>query len=218
MRPETHDWLEGLRDFATEHRRTKPLAQPTAPAQRAAERSILASHLVSWLDDLTELFAARQATVPGADPDPAIVLTTTAVGIEAATALCTGSHRGHGGHGGHPLAVSLAPAFAAVTELEYRLWCMRSPDEEHRLHVNHWNWIKTRVPPQRAGEFARHPLGPGESYWLHRTGTAGAGRGDRRDCHLWKWNGHHASLLEAHVREAAVSHLDRSTASDSGGD
>lgn len=215
MRSETRDWLEGLRDFATEHRRTKPLAQPTAAAQRAAERSILASHLVSWLDDLTEVFAAREATVPGADPDPAIVLTTSAVGIEVATDLWTGNQ---GGSGGHPLAVSLAPAIAAVTELEYRLWCMRSPDEEHRLHVNHWNWIKTRVPPQRAGEFARHPLGPGESYWLHRTGTAGAGRGDRRDCHLWKWNGHHASLLEAHVREAAVSHLDRSAASDSGGD
>jgi hypothetical protein len=209
MRPDTRAWLEGLRDFVTEQRRTKPLAQLIDPAHRAAERSMLASHFVSWLDDLTELLAARQATVPGADPDPAIVLTTSAVGIEAATDLWTG---------GHPLAMALEPAVAAVTELEYRLWCMRSPDEEHRLHVNHWNWIKTRVPPQRAGEFARHPLGPGECYWLHRTGTAGAGRGDRRDCHLWKWNGRHASLLEARIREAAVSHLDRSGASGSGGD
>lgn len=206
MRPETRGWLDGLRGFAAEHRRTKPPRISADAAEHAAERAILAAHLVSWLDDLSADMASRQAAGGDRDPDPAIVLTTTAAGIEAAETLAAG---------GHPLAVAIEPKLAAVTELEYRLWCIRAPDDTHRFHVNHWNWIKTRVPPQREGEFARHPLGPGERYWLHRTGTAGAAAADRRDCHLWKWNGRHASLLEARVREAAVSHLDGSEASDS---
>ena len=62
----------------------------------------------------------------------------------------------------------------AVTELEYRLWCIRSPDDGFIRHVNLWNWIKTSVPTQRHAEFAASPLGPGECYWLHREGCAGA--------------------------------------------
>lgn len=205
MRPDTRAWLEGLREFAAVQRRTKPLAMPDDTAERAAERAILAAHFVSWFDDLTELRAARAALDGDHDQDPAVVLTTSAVGIVAATELC-GT--------GHPLAGALEPPVAAVTELEYRLWCMRMPDEGHRLHLNHWNWLKTRVPRERWREFSRHPLGPGERYWLHRTGTSGAGSADRRDCHLWKWTGRHACLLEARVREAAVSHLDRSGTSD----
>ena len=105
------------------------------------------------------------------------------------------------------LAAAEAWRIVPVTELEYRLWCIRHPDDDHRHHVNHWNWIKTRVPAQRHAEFARHPLGPGEAYWLHRVGTAGAGAADRRDCHLWRWNGRHAALLQAFVREGGVSHF-----------
>ena len=205
MKSDTRAWLDGLREFTAAHRLTKPLAGPGEPAEAAAERGILAGHLVAWLEDLTEVLAARQASAADVDAEPALVLTTSAVGIEAATELCSG---------GHPLATGLQPAIAAVTELEYRLWCMRSPDEEHRLHVNHWNWIKTRVPPQRAHEFSRHPLAPHERYWLHRTGTAGAGRADRRDCHLWKWDGRHAALLEPFIREGLVARF----AAGGGGD
>jgi hypothetical protein len=197
----TRTWLDGLREFSVEHRLRKPLSESAASAARAAERMILAANLATALAGWEEVLAGRraeQAGGPDLDSDPAVVITTSPGGIAVADEqLATGSLP----------ARSLAAQAVAVTELEYRLWCIRQPDDGHRLHVNLWNWIKTSVPPQRHAEFARHPLREGEAYWLHRTGIAGAGRADRRDCHLWKWNGRHASLVEAFVTERGVSEL-----------
>ena len=207
MNPTTREWLLGLRDFAAERRDHKPARPPAVdPAASAAERSILGATLATRLAEIDTIRAARRSRQsvalpdPAADPDadPALVLTTSPVGIDAAEQLLASSG---------DLAAIVGDRLAAVTELEYRLWCIRHPDEGHLLHVNLWNWVKTRVPRQRWGEFAAHPLRPGESYWLHRTGLAGAGRLDRRDCHLWKWNGRHAALLQPFVAESAVSAL-----------
>jgi len=196
MHRETREWLEGLSSFAAEHRaRRKPAEVERPAAERAAERAILAAHFVSWLAGMEAWTSARRAFAAsrsGADAEPAIVLTTSVVGIEAAADM--------GAMAGTPAAL-LRSRFVAVTELEYRLWCIRNPDEAFRLHVNHWNWLKTDVPPQRHAEFAAHPLGAGECYWLHRTGSVGTGEADRRDCHLWKWNGRHAALLQTFVRD-----------------
>jgi hypothetical protein len=123
------------------------------------------------------------------------VLTTSPAGILVAEALLRRPDLP---------AAGIAAGVACVTEREYRRHCIRRPDEHHRLHVNVWSWIKTRVPRRREAEFARHPLAAGECYWLHRTGIAGAGTADCRDCHLWKWNGRHPALLEAFVRESGV--------------
>ncbi len=201
----TREWCAGLAGFAAERRAAEPPRHPDSPSVAAAERSILAAHLVAWLDDWTAIMSARSAWArgtPAADPDAGMVLTTSAVGIAVAVDLLAG---------GHPVATAEAWRIVPVTELEYRLWCIRHPDDDHRHHMNHWSWIKTRVPLRRHAEFARHPLGPGAAYWLHRVGTAGAGAADRRDCHLWRWNGRHAALLEAFVREGGVSHLARPT-------
>ena len=201
----TREWCAGLAGFAAERRAAEPPRHPDSPSVAAAERSILAAHLVAWLDDWTAIMSARSAWArgtPAADPDAGMVLTTSAVGIVVAVDLLAG---------GHPVATAEAWRIVPVTELEYRLWCIRHPDDDHRHHMNHWSWIKTRVPLRRHAEFARHPLGPGAAYWLHRVGTAGAGAADRRDCHLWRWNGRHAALLEAFVREGGVSHLARPT-------
>ena len=203
METATRDWATGLAAFADEHRRTHPVREAASPQAAAAERAILAAHLVSWLDDWSMLTEARRrwcAAVPGIgrDPDPVVVITTTTQGIAAAADLLAG---------GHPLAAAEASRIVPVTELEYRLWCIRQPDDGHQRHVNHWNWVKPQVPPQRAAEVVRHPLADGEAYWLHRTGTAGAGTADRRDCHLWKWNGRQAVLLEAGIREGRVAHF-----------
>ena len=99
-----------------------------------------------------------------------------------------------------PLRASLREQIVAVTEREYRDWAHAHPDPDHQFHVNHWNWVKTSVPAARDGEFAAHPLAAGESYWLHRTGTTGCGA-ERRMCHLWKWNGTVATLLQPFVTE-----------------
>jgi hypothetical protein len=132
------------------------------------------------------------------DPDPALVLTTSPAGIAAVTDLLTPAG---------DLSTILGDRVIAVTEREYRLWCIRRPDEGYRQHVNLWNWVKTRVPPQRWAEFAPHALAEGEAFWLHREGVAGAGGLDRRGCRLWKWNGRHVTLLEAFVSERGVSGL-----------
>jgi hypothetical protein len=195
---DTRDWLHGLCDFVADHRNRKPLSEPDPAAARAAERMILAAHLATVLAGWEQVEVARRATPPHSDPDPAVVITTSAVGIAIAEEQF--------GSGSLP-ARALADRAVAVTELEYRLWCIRHPDDGHQWHVNLWNWLKTSVPRERHAEFALHPLRPDEAYWLHRAGIAGAGTADRRDCHLWKWNGRHASLLEAFVAERGVSKL-----------
>ena len=166
----------------------------------AAERALLAAHLVAWFDtELPGLLAERAANATAErraagveiDPEPAIVITTTAAGCAAAAELLDRED---------PLTRQLRDRFACVTELEYRQWCMRHPDDDYRLHFAHWSWMKTRVPPQWWPKLAQWPINAGESYWLHRTGTAGAGR-ERRSSHLWKWNGTIAAILKPFVDE-----------------
>ncbi len=195
MRAETRGWFQGLQQFVLEHREKKPLVPPDDPALTAAERMILATQLATWLTGWESVERERRhwaALDPTTDSEPALIVTSSPVGIAVTEDLVSG---------GSPPAQALAGRAAAVTELEYRLWCIQHPDEHNARHVNLWNWIKTSVPEQRHHEFAAFPLATGEHYWLHRAGIRGAGEADRRDCHLWKWNGHHASLLKAFVRE-----------------
>lgn len=206
MNSETRDWLAGLREFATGERLRKPLPDLASPdAAQAAERSIIGAHLATRLAEFDDVGEARRAwcraasAAPRADEDPCLVITTSPAGMAAVEDLL---------ESGNPVFSTLAGRIATVTELEYRLWCIRRPDDGNRLHVNAWSWLKTRLPEQRRAEFARHPLAEGEAFWLHRTGLAGAGSADRRDCHLWRWNGRHAALLEAFVAERSLARLD----------
>lgn len=199
MRSDTRAWLDGLRGFAAEQRRVRPPGDDgTTAAAFAAERMILAARLTTLLTGIDALTEARRARVRtgrrGADPEAAIVLSTGPAGLAAAA-----EQVGPAG----PFS-GLGSRLVAVTEREYRLWCIRMPDEAFDHHVNLWNWVKTRVPPERHAEFVRHPLAAGQSYWLHRAGVAGAGAADRHECHLWRWNGRHASLLEAFVTEGVI--------------
>jgi hypothetical protein len=199
MHPVTHAWLEGLRETVAESRRTAAPEDTIDPAAAAAERMILAAHLATWIDDTPGLLAARRAwagRTPDADAEAAVVLTTSPRGVALAEEFLAR---------GDPLTRDLRPRVCCATESEYRRWCMRHPDAGHLLHVNHWSWIKTSVPRQRDAEFARHPLHAGEHYWLHRTGTAGAGAADGRTAHLWKFTGRHAALLEAFVAERSAA-------------
>lgn len=199
MKPDTKSWLAGLRESAAALRRTGT-APPVEPAAAAAEGAILAAHLSSWLDCIPGLLESRRAHALAlgtrADPEAAIVITTSPIGITTAEELLGRDE---------PTNREMADRIAWVTEREYRGWCMRHPDDEHLLHVNHWTWVKTRVPSQRDAEFARHPLRAGERYWLHRVGTAGAGGLDRRATHLWRFDGTRAALLEPFVTEARVA-------------
>lgn len=206
MHRETRDWLDGLLAAATASRREQTQIPRNAAAD-AAERSIHATHLAVWLSSIEGLSTQRRAFAradAACDPEPAIVLTTTPVGIRLVADLIGRRD---------PAIAPITNRLACVTESEYRRHAMRRPDPEFRLHVNHWTWVKTRVPEQRWGEFAHHPLGPHEAYWLHRTGTAGAGAADARGCALWRFDGRTATLLEAGIVERGVGR-DGETAAD----
>ncbi len=208
MNAVTVAWLDSLREHSVATRIAMPLTgEHRSAAETAAERMILAAWFSLWLTGFDDVLAARRTWLEepnlAADRDPAIIVTTSPVGIAVAEELI--------GTGNLP-ARSLAGKLIAVTEREYRLWCIAHPDEKYLHHVNVWNWIKTKVPDQRHAEFARHPLRSGEDYWLHRAGFAGVGAADRRDCHLWKWNGRQAALLEAFVTERNVGRLGHATA------
>jgi len=198
MNPASREWLAGLTEHVARTRRSAGPAGPTrtsvpSAAERAAERMILATHLVVWIEnEALSLLEARRAALPaGADLHPAIVITTSPVGVDLVTDIVV-RHE--------PITASLRDALVAVTEREYRDWTASHPDPEHLLHINHWNWVKTSVPEARRHEFEQHPLAAGECFWLHRTGTAGCGP-ERRFCHLWKWNGVTASLVQPFITE-----------------
>ena len=200
MRPVTREWLAGLRQRVAASRRGPGPAGPAGvslppAAAVAAERMILGAHLALWIDnDLLPLLEERRASCgPEADPSPAIVITTSPVGINVVDETFARDE---------PLRASVREQIVAVTEREYRDWTKANPDPNHLLHLNHWSWVKTSVPAARHGEFTAHPLAAGEAFWLHRTGTTGCGA-ERRFCHLWKWNGTAATLLQPFVAERA---------------
>lgn len=198
MQRETRLWFDGLATFAADQRLQTPLALASAdPAAWSAERSIIGASLAARLAELETVRHAR-CSLPGADDDPAIVVTTSPAGIAAIDSLLAP---------GSALSLLAGGRVAPVTELEYRLWCIRSPDPEHRHHVNVWSWVKTSVPRQRWPEFAAFPLQDGDAYWIHREGVAGAAGLDRRASHLWRWDGRHASLLKAFLVERAAPRL-----------
>jgi len=195
MSPETEAWLAGIREFIATRRRAHPMRPSGAPGAAAeAERSLLREHLGRRLATLDAVLQSRRVSARGGiDPDPVVVVTTSLAGLAAAADLLAGD-----------VNAAVDPRrIVPLTELEYRLWCVRSPDERFARHLAVWSWIKTRVPSARNREFVRHPLAAGEDYWLHRSGIAGAGGADGRDCQLWKWDGHHVTLLEPHVHERA---------------
>ena len=188
MTPESRDWLEGLQKFAEEHRAARPpRAVPMASADLDARRHLLGSHLRRWLaTDLPRLQAVLDRRASGS---PAIVWAACAAGVAAAREVVAECD--------HPLAGQMA----CVREVEYRLWCIRRPDEAYLLHVNPWSWIKAPVPHARWAEFRQYPLQSGECYWLHRYGLAGEPTLESRGCDLWKWDGRRAVPLAEGIVE-----------------
>lgn len=183
MIPSAREWLSGLVAFVGDVRRERPLQVAAAPAaMEAAQRSILATHLTTWIE----------GDAGGIPDSHAIALTTSDLGVAVADELLAKRH---------PLVATIRPRLVAVREIEYRQWTKACPDPGHAVHVNHWSWIKAPVPKQRWPEFRGHQLRAGEAFWLHRTGTSGPGTATSREAHLWKWTGTHAVLLEPFIQE-----------------
>lgn len=183
------DWLAGLRGFAARQRLQPSRSQrPIPPAvEQKAEAELIAAHLRAWLMRLPQLLERYSRT--GAR-QPAIAITTSAAGIAAVERLAA-----------EPQLASILAGCCAVTESEYRFWCKEQPDPTYALHLNHWAWVKTRVPAARAAEFAGYPLPAGSHHWLFRHGLAGLGAGDHHSCRLYAWDGTATSLLAESFRE-----------------
>ena len=195
MRPAARDWLDSLRRFSTEHRLSRPKRPEPVPVETgtglspgalpsrdsAAQTEILAAHAKSWgIPTLSRLAAAL--------PEGAIVVTTSAPGLAAWSDLISG------------LPAPIAERVATATEIEYRGWCMRSPDESHRLHAVVWSWIKAPLPPQRRPDFAPFPIADSADYWVLRYGHSGGGEGEQSG-DLFAWDGAVARLLATGITE-----------------
>ncbi len=191
MTPATAAWREGLLAFLADDR-TRPRHRSTpdpAPAVTAEATRVVAESVGAWLTEkLTRQLDHRRqwaADVPGLDPDPAILLTTTPLGLATAEECVADDPRG----------------IICLLEVEYRRWCRIEPDEALQHHVAAWNWVKTTLPSVRQADFPAHPLKAGEQYWLHRTGIAGTTAEELRNTALLAFDGTHSRMLAASTVE-----------------
>ena len=183
------DWLAGLRSFAARQRQQPLRSQrPIPPAvEQKTEAELNAAHLRAWLIGLPQLLERHSRA---GDRQPAIAITTSTAGLAAVESLSA-----------EPQQARILAGCCAVTESEYRFWCKEQPDPAYALHINHWAWVKTRVPAARAVEFADYPLPAGSRHWLFRHGLVGLGAGDHHSCRLYAWDGAATSLLAESFRE-----------------
>ena len=186
--PPAADWLAGLRVFAAQQRQQPRSSRRPLPAgELAAEAELIATHLRSWLPELPHLLGQQGRT---GNKRPAVAVTTSAAGLQAATTLAE-----------EPQLRHLLNDCCFVTESEYRFWCKERPDANYHLHINHWAWLKTNVPAARAQEFVAYPLPVDSRHWLFRHGLAGLGNADHHSCRLYAWDGAAAHLLAESFRE-----------------
>jgi len=195
MRPAARDWLDGLRRFSAEHRLSGPKgpepvpvetgagrrARSGSPLALAAQTALLAAHAADWGARILEGLASEC-------PDFALVFTTSPPGLAAVDDLIG------------RLPPESRDRVAAATEIEYRGWCMRSPDEAHALHAVVWSWIKAPLPPQRRADFIPFPIAADADYWVLRYGHAGGLPGDH-GADLYGWDGATATLLARGIVE-----------------
>lgn len=196
MTPATEQWRDGLIDFLARDRqkpRHRAVGDPEPAVIAEAER-IVTTSVRQWLaHGLTSHLDARQAwiaTLPqeqadGFDGEPAILLTTTPLGLPIAERLAAEDGRG----------------VVCLLEVEYRRWCRVQPDDAMHHHVTAWDWVKPGLPEARQGDFPAYPLEPGEHYWLHRTGIAGVAGEEIRNSALLAFDGTQSRLLAASTVE-----------------
>lgn len=196
MTPATEQWRDGLIAFLERDRqkpRHRSVGDPEPAVSAEAER-IVAASVGQWLaQGLAHHLAARrarsaslsEAEAAGFDADPAILLTTTPLGLPIAERLAAEDGRG----------------IICLLEVEYRRWCREQPDADWRHHVVAWDWVKTGLPRVRQGDFPAHPLKAGEHYWLHRTGIAGVEAEEIRNSALLAFDGTQSRLLAASTVE-----------------
>lgn len=191
-------WLVRLRRFLSRSRKKiRPLgkkspARPRQPAQaQDAEEKLLQNQMRTWLGGLEQRLANERRWN---GIRPAVVITTTPVGIRACESLAWESE-----------FTTLFESCCYLTEYEYRYWCKEESDLKFQFHINYWAWIKTSVPSARMHEFRTYPIAEDSKYWLLRHGVNGSGEHDYADCQVFAWDGTSAKLLTKHFHEGVPS-------------
>jgi hypothetical protein len=191
-------WLVRLRCFlAGERKKMRPQGKKASPRNQrsacslAAEEKLLEVTIRCWLAGLEQRLgnASRWNAVR-----PAVVMTTTPVGIRACEVLAEESK-----------FKSVFEYCCYLTEYEYRYWCKEEADLNFRFHINYWAWMKTSVPSTRMHEFCNYPIPEDNQYWLLRHGLNGLGEDDYADCSVFGWDGTSTRLLAEHFHEGVPS-------------
>ena len=191
-------WLVRLRCFLSSSRKKmRPLGKkaPVRPRQSAraqdAEERLLENQMRTWLSGLEQ----RLASAGRWDGlSPAVVITTTTVGIRACEKIA-----------GESAFATLFESCCYLTEYEYRYWCKEDADLKFQFHINYWAWIKTSVPLARMHEFRAYPIADNSKYWLLRHGVNGLGEHDYADCRVFAWDGASTKVLTEHFLEGVPS-------------
>ena len=191
-------WLARLRNFLVcERKKIRPQGKKSPPRHtpsshsQAAEEELLEAKIRCWLAGLEQ----RLVNVSRWNAlRPAVVITTTPVGIRACEKLVGESELG-----------AVFDYCCHLTEYEYRYWCKEEADINFQFHINYWAWIKTSVPSTRMHEFRDYPIPEDNQYWLLRHGLNGLGDHDYADCQVYRWDGTATSLLADHFHEGVPS-------------
>ena len=144
-------WLARLRNFLVcERKKIRPQGKKSPPRHtpssysQAAEEELLEAKIRCWLAGLEQ----RLVNVSRCNAlRPAVVITTTPVGIRACEKLVGESELG-----------AVFDYCCHLTEYEYRYWCKEEADINFQFHINYWAWIKTSVPSTRMHEFRDYPM------------------------------------------------------------
>lgn len=197
LTPAAAVWLDGLRSYVREERtrrtpeaRLARLRPPVTTTELELEQELIYQYFKNRLGGVPRLVAGSNRFGSGF---PAIVITTSPAGLLAEQRLYA-----------EPALAGLRQISCWVTEVEYRFWCHQQPDPDCSRHVNHWAWVKTRVPVERAAEFVAYPIEKHERYWLFRNGVAGCGPADHYSCQLFRSDGQAVVLLEQDFREGVT--------------
>lgn len=166
-----------LCEFADSCRQATPIPDERAlSVAEQAQDQLLGGVLMHWLkNDLPGFLFERSdcvAEIRGIDKEPGLVVTTSPVGLIAATNII--GHR--------------QPLSCYLLEQEYREYCDEHPDPNWQWHLHHWSWIETDANLGEDSCREEFPLSEGESYWIHHTGVSVAFLFERSFKHLWKWS------------------------------
>jgi hypothetical protein len=181
-------WFEGLKKFIADCRVRLPIvAREELSVEEEAQCQIVGGSLITWLEKWAPRLVqerAMLAKIQNWEIDPFLIFASNQPGLAAAREILE--------KGPESVAFLFPDEFAD--------WLSGNPDPGYRWHVHTWSFFAP-LDVDTAKKATRYPIGPGESYWLHREGTMFGPLCGRGGDHLWKWDGQTSELLEECINQ-----------------